>query len=324
MTKYVENLDPMKFDDGSYDQINFADLKQFHLYKNGKEWVVQTRSKDGTLMTHENSDGVAIDFGSIISGLDVAVDKEIENVRCRFSALTLPLSKIFQPVPIFKSNNGECTTKAIIGNLQVQPMMEPQNLIFSARYRFDDNSPITEICTNGGAGSSTFLSNSAYPQSTGKDTNPKTAAGDTKVPLHLFPSTAMAAGAVAFHEGAVKYGRQNWRKAGVRYSVYQAAVLRHLMSAWEGETIDPTCGIDHLGKALACIAILIDARAAGTLTDDRAVEGGYEDLINILTPEVVKLTELHKDKNPYHYTIADNGLPEIGKRVAQGTAPYID
>lgn len=142
--------------------------------------------------------------------------------------------------------------------------------------------------------------------SVSKDSNPKTSAGDTKVPLHLFPSTAIAAGALAFHEGQVKYGRNNWRVAGVRYSVYQAAVLRHLMSAWEGETIDPTCGIPHLAKAIACLAILIDAQAAGKLTDDRCVAGGYEKLVAELTPEVVRLTEQYKDKEPYHYTIQDN------------------
>ena len=138
-----------------------------------------------------------------------------------------------------------------------------------------------------------------------KDTNPKIGAGSTKVPLHLFPSTAIAAGSVAFHEGSVKYGTMNWRRAGVRYSVYQAAVLRHLMSAWEGETIDPTCGIDHLGKAIACLAIIIDARAAGVLEDDRCVSGGYEKLIEELTPTVNSLTELHKNKTPYHYSIKD-------------------
>ena len=31
--------------------------------------------------------------------------------------------------------------------------------------------------------------------SVSKDSNPKTSVGDTKVPLHLFPSTAIAAGA---------------------------------------------------------------------------------------------------------------------------------
>ena len=139
-----------------------------------------------------------------------------------------------------------------------------------------------------------------------KDTNPKTSAGDTKVPLHLFPSTAIAAGAMAFHEGSCKYGKQNWRVAGVRYSVYQAALLRHVMSAWEGETVDLESGIPHLAKALACIAILIDAQAAGTLTDDRCVKGGYEKLITTLTPQVIELSEKHAGKNPRHYSILDN------------------
>jgi Domain of unknown function (DUF5664) len=139
-----------------------------------------------------------------------------------------------------------------------------------------------------------------------KDSNPKTILGEKKVPLHLFPATALAAGAMAFHEGRLKYGEQNWRVLGVRYSVYHAALLRHIMSAWEGETIDPESGLPHLAKALACIAILIDSEAGGTLTDDRCVLGGYEDYMKALTPEVSKLSEMHKDSTPYHYSIKDN------------------
>ena len=143
-----------------------------------------------------------------------------------------------------------------------------------------------------------------------KDTNPKTSAGDVKIPLHLFPTTAIAAGAMAFHEGRLKYGAQNWRVKGVRYSVYHSALLRHIMSAWEGETIDPESGLPHLSKALACLAIIVDAEAAGKLTDDRCVAGGYTNLVGELQPLVVKLTDMHKDKSPYHYSIGDSNVTE--------------
>ena len=52
-----------------------------------------------------------------------------------------------------------------------------------------------------------------------KDTNPKDAIGSGKVPMHLWPSTATAVGSIALLNGALKYGRSNWRVAGVRASI---------------------------------------------------------------------------------------------------------
>lgn len=138
-----------------------------------------------------------------------------------------------------------------------------------------------------------------------KDSNPKDMIGSSKLPLHLWPTTATATGCLALLDGMLKYGRSNWRVAGVRASVYIDAAMRHLFKYLEGEDNDPDSGIPHLGHALACIAILIDAKAAGKLNDDRLVEGGYANLISELTPHVTRLKELHKDKSPKHYTIGD-------------------
>jgi hypothetical protein len=142
---------------------------------------------------------------------------------------------------------------------------------------------------------------------TEKLTNPKDIVGSNKLPLHLFPLTAVAAGCLAFLEGVLKYGRSNFRVVGVRSSIYYDAARRHLDSWFEGEDIDPESGIDHLGKALACIAVLIDAKAAGKLNDDRMVRGGYAEHVARLTPLVAELKARHADKSPTHYTIADNG-----------------
>lgn len=139
-----------------------------------------------------------------------------------------------------------------------------------------------------------------------KPSNPKDIIGSDKLPLHLFPSTAVAMGCLGMMEGLLKYGKTNFRAIGVRYSIYIDAAFRHLKSALEGEDIDPESGIPHLGKALCCIAIIIDAQAAGKLTDDRPIGGGYAKLVEQLTPTVKALRERHKDKNPRHYTIADN------------------
>jgi dATP/dGTP diphosphohydrolase, N-terminal len=145
------------------------------------------------------------------------------------------------------------------------------------------------------------------PKEAEKLSNPKDIVGSNKVPLHLFPLTAVAAGCLAFLEGVLKYGRSNFRVVGVRSSIYYDAARRHLDSWFEGEDIDPESGIDHLGKALACIAVLIDAKAAGKLHDDRMVAGGYAEYVKQLTPLVAELKKRHADKNPTHYTIADNG-----------------
>jgi len=58
--------------------------------------------------------------------------------------------------------------------------------------------------------------------------------------------------------------------------------------------------------ALANLAIIIEAAAAGTLVDDRMVEGGYFKLVDQLTPHVARLKALHADKHPHHYTITDS------------------
>lgn len=139
-----------------------------------------------------------------------------------------------------------------------------------------------------------------------KPTNPKDAFGGDKLPLHLWPTTASAMGSIALLEGACKYGRSNWREAGVRASIYVDACKRHLDAWFEGEDAAPDSGVPHLANALACLAILVDAQAAGKLTDDRAHNGsGYRALVDKLTPHVARLKALHADKAPKHYTIAD-------------------
>lgn len=142
-----------------------------------------------------------------------------------------------------------------------------------------------------------------------KDTNPKDAIGCQKLPLHLWPSTATAMGCLGLLDGALKYGRANWRASGVRASIYFDAASRHLNAWFEGEEQDPDSGLPHLAHALACLAIVVDAEAAGLLVDDRQVQGGYRALISKLTPLVPKLQEMHADRTPKHFTIADQVKP---------------
>lgn len=140
---------------------------------------------------------------------------------------------------------------------------------------------------------------------TEKLTNPKDLIGTNKLPFHLWPETATALGALGLLDGALKYGRSNWRVAGVRASIYYDAARRHLNKWFEGEDYDPDSGLPHLAHLLACVAIVVDAEAAGMLNDDRMVPGGYAEHIAKLTPHVARLKKLHADKAPRHYTIAD-------------------
>lgn len=138
-----------------------------------------------------------------------------------------------------------------------------------------------------------------------KPTNPKDIIGSTKLPLHLWPETATVMGCLGLLEGALKYGRANFRAIGVRSSIYVDACKRHLNAWFEGEECAPDSGLPHLAHALACIAIIVDAQAAGKLNDDRNVTGGYIPLVRDMTPHVARLQALYADRSPKHYTIAD-------------------
>lgn len=104
------------------------------------------------------------------------------------------------------------------------------------------------------------------------DTNPKDRLGVKKPPLSLVPMSALIYESLAFAEGARKYGEFNWRRKAVRRRVYLEAILRHTLAALAGEDIDPDSGdlrIPHEAKIRACCGIILDAKEAGNLIDDR-------------------------------------------------------
>lgn len=137
--------------------------------------------------------------------------------------------------------------------------------------------------------------------------NPKDIAGSGKLALSLWPPAATAMGSIALLNGALKYGRANYREAGIRMTVYLDALKRHADALLEGEENDPDDGVPHLAAILACAAIIVDAKAAGKLEDDRNYRGaGYRALVEELTPHVARLKALHADRDPKHWTIADN------------------
>jgi hypothetical protein len=137
-----------------------------------------------------------------------------------------------------------------------------------------------------------------------KPTNPKDAIGTSKLPLDLVPDTMEVFAATAFAEGALKYGSTNWRVAGVRASIYYAAMKRHMKKWWNGENCDKDSKVHHLASVMACAAIVLDAEVVGMLTDDRPPKADITSLIDSLESTVKHLKELHKDKNPVHHTNA--------------------
>lgn len=149
---------------------------------------------------------------------------------------------------------------------------------------------------------------------TTKPTNPKDCLGSLKVPMHLWPNTATVMGAMGLLDGACKYGRSNFRAIGVRSSVYYDAARRHLDRWFEGEDIDPDSGLPHMAHALASIAIIVDAQAAGKLNDDRMIAGGFHEMLEQMTPHVGRIKEKYADKSPRHYTIADSAFAEHAAR----------
>lgn len=139
-----------------------------------------------------------------------------------------------------------------------------------------------------------------------KPTNPKDMVGVTKLMLNLCSPIAKAYWAMAQFAGMLKYGAWNWRAAGVRTSIYLAAMQRHLDAYMSGEEHDPVDGTHHLGNIMACAAILLDAKAAGKLTDDRPPVVGLRDVYSECETLMAKLKEQYADRAPKHFTIHDD------------------
>jgi hypothetical protein len=139
-----------------------------------------------------------------------------------------------------------------------------------------------------------------------KDTNPKDAIGIRKAPLSTVPGNVIAEIGVAMLEGASKYGRHNYRVAGVRASVYYDAAMRHLIAWWEGEDEDPDSSMSHITKILACMTVLRDAMHQEVWTDDRPPRS--KPFYAELNARAASILEKHAAANPRHHTIKDKEI----------------
>ncbi len=115
----------------------------------------------------------------------------------------------------------------------------------------------------------TFMERQGLSGDSVKDSNPKDAVGVGKAYLSVVPLGVLWELGLAMLEGSLKYGRHNYRKAGVRASVYFDATMRHMSAWWEGEDIDPDSELSHITKAIASLTVLRDAMQQQMWVDDR-------------------------------------------------------
>lgn len=125
---------------------------------------------------------------------------------------------------------------------------------------------------------------------TDKDGNPKDGVGGRKVGLSNVPLGVLLEMAVGMQEGALKYGRHNYRVKGVRGSVYFDATIRHMFAWFEGEDIDPDSGLSHITKAMCSLAVLRDAMIQNKLRDDRPPKG--QNRLPLLNEEQARMVDL--------------------------------
>jgi hypothetical protein len=142
-----------------------------------------------------------------------------------------------------------------------------------------------------------------------KETNPKDLVGQSKLPLDLVPDTIEVEVSLAYLEGALKYGRYNWRISGVRSSIYRSALRRHLAKWWNGEDRDQVTRVKHLASIIACAGILLDAELCDKLTDDRPPRAPIGRIIDV-EPHIEHLKQLFKKYSPKQYTIHDGVEPD--------------
>lgn len=143
-----------------------------------------------------------------------------------------------------------------------------------------------------------------------KETNPKDAIAVKKPRYYCnVPANVIRETSVGMLEGGMKYGRHNYRVAGVLASVYYDATIGHINDWWEGQDIDPDSGLHHITKAIASLIVLRDAQMNNMEKDDRPpksdvegdkkrlqviVDGLFDKYPDPVPPYLEGDTELHK------------------------------
>lgn len=137
--------------------------------------------------------------------------------------------------------------------------------------------------------------------------NPKALIGSKALPLTAASPFLALYACLGKANGAGKYGVSNFIGTKVVMSIYMDAIQRHFDKLRAGEWADAVDNVPHWSAILANIDIILSAKHAGTLIDDRPMIStkGYQEAIAELTPLVASLQELHKDREPKHYYLKD-------------------
>jgi Domain of unknown function (DUF5664) len=141
-----------------------------------------------------------------------------------------------------------------------------------------------------------------------KLSNPKDSVGCKKAPMSTVSALVLAEIGVGMLEGALNYGRHNYRVVGVLASIYYDATMRHLRSWWEGEDIDPKSQLHHVTKAITSLVVLRDAMIMDMYTDDRPPR--HKDVSKFfadLDARAAALIERDGHLQPIHYTEKNKG-----------------
>lgn len=139
-----------------------------------------------------------------------------------------------------------------------------------------------------------------------KEPNPKDIVGSLKWSLSVVPMTVIIETALAMLEGALKYGRHNYRGAPVKASIYYDAAHRHIISWWEGEDTDPDSELSHITKAIASLVVLRDAMIQETWIDDRPPRTrGISAFLVDMNKRAKALIGRYGHVKPRHFTISD-------------------
>lgn len=129
------------------------------------------------------------------------------------------------------------------------------------------------------------------------DINPKTLIGMYKPGMSAVPGVALFWCGMGMLNGMIKYGKFNWRKKKVPYSIYIDAAERHLEQFKDGETYAEDSKVHHLGHVMACCAIMLDAEAGGHAIDDRGItNGATSKLIEEYTAKLPDMIKLWKEQ----------------------------
>lgn len=81
----------------------------------------------------------------------------------------------------------------------------------------------------------------------------------------LLPLDAVEQVVLVLTKGAEKYAERNWER-GMKWSICQGSMLRHIVKSAKGEKLDPESGLSHMAH-VACNALFMLAYELRGLDD---------------------------------------------------------